>query len=386
MGSTSIDWDTVQVVKDPKKKQVEVGFKGKQYAGLLPEHGSDPKGPGPDWDPNPEHPDNGGPEPETPSQPIPPEDDQFPECDPQDCNALTAFDTQYPSSGYALFYSSATFDTLTNAVLRPNGWAKLNVAQNPPTDTNIPLSTTLREAGITSGPCDTAKLYGNPIISGGASNIRNVPAGTEAVWNQTGITQEAAQGSMGCYLWGRDSNGNRKNCRMNLVVSRAFAWKGTGYATGTSDTTIAIDVVAESGGVFLEYTGTGERVKVGTGNDLTGAYFVSWENTWSINASGDASVVSTATVTAKAGGALSITRTGSDITGDWEPGTTLNMPRNTDRGAYTCYFEASTNNPLLLAAFSVSDTQSIQEAEDFIKALERSQQEYTTPPYCSRIP
>lgn len=26
MGSTSIDWDTVQVVKDPKKKQVEVGF------------------------------------------------------------------------------------------------------------------------------------------------------------------------------------------------------------------------------------------------------------------------------------------------------------------------------------------------------------------------
>ena len=82
MGSTSIDWDTVQVVKDPKKKQVEVIFKGKiTNNGLLPVSGSDPKGPGPDWDPNPEHPDNGGPEPEAPNQPIPPEEGKFPECD-----------------------------------------------------------------------------------------------------------------------------------------------------------------------------------------------------------------------------------------------------------------------------------------------------------------
>ena len=191
---------------------------------------------------------------------------------------------------------------------------------------------------------------------------------------------------MGVYIWGRDSNGNRKDCRQNLVVSRAFAWKGDGYATGTTDTSVPIDVVAEAGGVFLEYTITGQRVKVGTGNDLTGAYFVSWENTWSIDPDGNASVMSTATVTAKAGGTLRITRTGSDITGDWAPGTTLNMPRNTDRGAYTCYFESATSNPLLLASFSVSDTQSIEEAEDFIKALERSQQEYTPPTYCSRIP
>ena len=316
----------------------------------------------------------------------------FPECLPQDCNALQSFDALYPSSGYALLYSSATFETLTNEVLRPSGWAKLNVTRNPPTDENTALTSTLRNAGVPSGPCGTEKLYSTVFSAGTSSSIRYVPAAIEAVWNQTGITEEQAQGSMGCYLWGRDASGNRKDCRQNLLVSRAFAWKGSGpsggYQIGTTNTDVAIDVVAEAGGVFLECTTTGERIQVSSGNDLTGGYFVTWENTWSIDPSGNVSVIATATVKASRGGALSVTRTGNASTGpgSWEPGTTLNMPQNFNKDKYTCYFETATNNPLLLSAFSVDDDDSIVVAEEFLVALERSLQGYVPPTYCTRIP
>lgn len=84
-------WDSIQIIKDPKKKEIAASFiqtDGGDVAGLLPEYGSDPKGPGTDWEPNPEHPNNGGPEPQPPETEIPPSD-EFPECLTHDCDALT---------------------------------------------------------------------------------------------------------------------------------------------------------------------------------------------------------------------------------------------------------------------------------------------------------
>lgn len=131
MGSTSIDWDEVQVVKSPKHKQVEVGFKGKQYAGLLPEYGSDPKGPGTDWDKNPEHPNNGGPEPQPPEEEIPPADDQFTECGGQDCAGLSSHYLSVVSGGNVISF----LDVTGNGNLSTANWPKNNdVYQDPPYD------------------------------------------------------------------------------------------------------------------------------------------------------------------------------------------------------------------------------------------------------------
>ena len=390
-------WDEVLVTNNPDSKTLEVSFKKIDGDGLL-SIGEEPGTPGGviegtdgsqppvdpegDFDPIVDDPDGELPE----GNPIDPAPDANPECLPQDCSALDDYvDPPEVVSTYLWKTDSSDFagDAIPGMTHREVG--DLGASQGYPM--RDIQTRQVRDVSEGYGPCgQPADLWGAHPFAGGISNIRNVPNEVFPYQGQyINIGDEVdIQGSLSVYVTMRDLDGQIPTSGSKyaaLVTNQAFAWCGQ-FSIGASP-------VASSGSYFCSivqdndtgrvyFDTTDGEVELNSSGDATGVYTVSYRN--KITRTVDGVFCSAQTTVEGLGGKVESVRVGA------LEQATVNcwFPRLIDKSAYPNYLVGANTNGVTITGASHGGTPS--QLQDWVTAYQRSQQEYTPPDYCSRIP
>lgn len=400
MASKSIDWDELLLTNDPKKKEIEVSFKKIDGDGYI-SFGDEPGTPGgveegADGSQDPDKDDEGDFEevigdeenPSPPGDPINPDPEDHPECQPQDCSAYDNY-VDPPGVTSAVLWGTTSLQLPGDTVpgMKYVRTDNLGAGQGYPLQ-EILRNSMFRYAGATAaGPCnESLALFGVssfPLFSSATTWVPDPVLDVAALEIGPGGSIEI-EGEVSVYVWMRDLNGNIPTSgtkTAGLIYNTCFAWTGSYIAQSNFVRTngLSVTVFQNSDTGQTGFNVGGELVYFDAGGDASGAYTMSFSNKITRSIDGEGVFVTAETKVSGKGADIErvqIAAKETSVNGCW-------FPRLRDSSSYPNYFVGQSNFPYITGAAHGGNAGQIN---DWVDAWERSQIQYTPPSYCERIP